>query len=321
MGRGVKRLGVIGTMVWDTIYRRGEERTPLEEWGGIAYALSALEAHLPLDWELVPLIKVGRDLAAPANRFLDSLTRRSSASRFIEVPDPNNRVTLVYDGLDRKAERLRGGVPPWTWPELGPLTRDLDAVYINFISGFEASLETIQHLRRGFAGPIYMDLHSLLLGLQCDGTRVPRRLPDVTEWFACCDVVQMNEDELRLVGGDPMEVAARAMHRGVRLLVVTLAERGAVYFATPPFAFLSTDRAREGPTAPIRTARVDGVAVPAHDPTGCGDVFGGALVAQLLRGVEVAEAISAANAAAARNVQYRGATHLHHHLRGEIVPQ
>jgi fructokinase len=61
--------------------------------------------------------------------------------------------------------------------------------------------------------------------------------------------------------------------------------------------------------------------VEARDPTGCGDVFGGALVAQLIGGDTVEDAVHAANAAAARNVQYRGATNLHYHLRGEIVPQ
>ena len=53
-------------MVWDTIYGRGDSEHPIEEWGGIAYALAALEVALPVDWEIVPLIKVGRDLAAKA---------------------------------------------------------------------------------------------------------------------------------------------------------------------------------------------------------------------------------------------------------------
>ena len=36
------RLGVLGTMVWDTIHARDPGRdAPIEEWGGIAYALAA----------------------------------------------------------------------------------------------------------------------------------------------------------------------------------------------------------------------------------------------------------------------------------------
>lgn len=318
MGSGVKRLGVIGTMVWDTIYGRGAEREPVEEWGGIAYALAALDAALPTDWTIVPLVKVGRDLAPQADALLRRLTRRAGAARFVEVPQPNNRVTLRYEpGGDRRSEQLRGRVPPWPWAELGPMVRDLNALYINFIAGWELELETAQHLRRGFPGPIYADLHSLLLGIGCDGTRVPQRLPNVAEWFACCDVVQLNEEELALIGSDPMAVAAHAFQRGVRLLVVTLGARGATYFTVPRFSFLDRDR---GPTAPIRTARVPAATVPeVCDPTGCGDVFGGTLVAQLIRGVDIEAAVATANEYAARNVGYRGASGLEYHLRGEIV--
>jgi hypothetical protein len=130
LGSGVKRLGIVGTMVWDTIHGRGDRLEPVEEWGGIAYALAALEVALPTDWAMVPLIKVGRDLATRANAFLATLTKRAGAARFIEVQAANNRVTIRYADAVRRAERLSGGVPPWQWPELGPLIRDLDAIYV-----------------------------------------------------------------------------------------------------------------------------------------------------------------------------------------------
>lgn len=309
-------------MVWDTIHGRGDDPAPVEEWGGIAYALAGLEAGLPDDWEIVPLVRVGRDLAAEANHFLNALTKRSGVARFIEVPEPNNRVTLRYTADLRRTEQLSGGVPAWRWDELGSLVRDLDALYVNFISGFETTLETAQHLRRGFHGPIYADLHSLLLGVQQDGTRVPQRLPDVAQWFACFDAVQLNEDELNLIGSDPMEVAAEAFAQGVRLLVVTLEERGTAYFAVPQFSFAARPAGPTAVTQPIRTAHVPTVSIAEPlDPTGCGDVFGGSLVAGLLRGDDLEAAVRAANAAAARNVRYRGATNLQYHLRGEIIPR
>lgn len=317
----MNRLGIVGTMVWDTIHGRGDSRQPVEEWGGIAYALAALEVSLPPDWELVPLIKVGRDLADRANAFLVTLTRRAGAARFIEVDEPNNRVTIRYADISRRAEQLSGGVPPWRWDELGPLVRDLDAIYVNFISGFEMTLETAQQLRHGFDGPIYADLHSLLLGVTSDGTRVPQRLPNVATWLACFDAVQMNEDELRLIGNDPMEVAATAMRHGVQLLVITLEARGSVYFTTRGSTFADARRHRSVHGQPITTERVATPTTEPIDPTGCGDVFGGAMVGHLLRGTPIPDAVRAANTLAARNVRYRGATSLHHHLRGEIVPR
>jgi sugar/nucleoside kinase (ribokinase family) len=308
-------------MVWDRIYRRAPlAAAPVEEWGGIAYALAGLEAALPDGWEVVPLVRVGRDLSAEAGRFLRQLSRCAPTARFIEVPHDNNRVTLRYESDLRRTERMAGGVPPWTWPELGPLLRDLDALYVNFISGFEMTLETAQQLRHGFPGPIYADLHSLLLGITRTGHRFPQTLPHVSAWLACFDVVQANEDELALVGDDPMVVAALALGAGVGLLLVTVGARGAVYFTQGAFGF---DRRRRPPAAgPIETARIPAADVVTDgDPTGCGDVFGATMVAGLLAGHPVPTAVREANAAAGRNLRHRGATRLHHHLRGAIAPR
>ena len=62
------RVGVLGSLVWDEIHGRDPLAPPVEEWGGIAYALAAMDAALPADWEIVPLIKVGRDLAPARGR-------------------------------------------------------------------------------------------------------------------------------------------------------------------------------------------------------------------------------------------------------------
>ena len=318
----MKRLGVLGTMVWDTIYGRGAELEPAEEWGGIGYALAALETALPSNWEIVPLIKVGSDLAPLANDFLAGLTHRAAAARFVEVREPNNRVTLRYKAMERVAEHLSGGVPPWTWEELGPMVHDLDALYVNFISGFEMQLETAQHLRHGFRGPIYADLHSLFLGVGRDGRRVPEALDDVASWLSCFDAVQLNEDEMALVGSDPMEVAASALAVGVGLLIVTLGPLGAVYFATPSFTFQRGSQHQPCGAGPVATARIPAADVMDQlDPTGCGDVFGATIVSHLVQDTKIEEAIRHANRFAARNLSYRGATYLHHHLRGEIVRQ
>jgi pfkB family carbohydrate kinase len=300
----VKRLGVVGTMVWDTIRGRTPGQPTVEEWGGIAYALAALDAALPEGWEVVPLVKVGRDMAAKANGFLRSLQRTTPHARFLEVPEHNNRVVLSYIDNQRRCEQLTGGVPGWTWPELGPLVGDLDALYINFISGWELDLPTARLLRQGFPRMIYADLHSLFLGVAPDGLRVRRPLTDPQGWFSCFDQVQLNEEEMGLLGDDPMAVAAMAMAQGVKLLCVTLGARGAVYF--------------EG--TPVRTGRVATEApTDVGDPTGCGDVFGAALASFLLRGLPAPNAIAEANRLAAKKVRYRGASGLQLFLQGQLV--
>jgi hypothetical protein len=311
----VKQLGVVGTLVWDTIHGRDPARGAVEEWGGIAYALAGLDAALGDDWRLVPLIKVGRDAAPRAAAFLREVRHAVPGARFLEVPEPNNRVTLRYLSAERRCEQLVGGVPGWTWAELGPLVHDLDALYVNFISGWEMTLETAQLLRRGFARPIYADLHSLFLGRTADGTRVLQPLPEAGGWFACFDTAQLNEDEFAQLGPDPLAAAASALAVGCGALIVTLGVRGAVYFEQ------ETDAATHRRTGPIRTARLAVEAPPTveGDPTGCGDVFGAVTCAQLLRGAPLDAAIREGCRLAARNVTYRGASGLRDHLLGRLA--
>ena len=317
-----KRLGVIGTFVWDTIHGRDARMVPIEEWGGVTYALSALDAALPHDWEIVPIMKVGADLAPRAREFIGALRRMAPDAALVEVPYPNNRVVLRYQTVDRRTEHLTGGVPPWTWIGLKPLITNLDALYVNFISGFELDLETTTLLRQYYRGPMYADLHSLVLAVQPDGLRTLQPLPDVAAWCRCFDLIQVNEVEMSMMAPDPMALAATALANGVRCLSVTLASRGAVFFAAPNFDCLADLEVRDSlnaPVGPIRTALVPApAALTSGDPTGCGDVWGATYFSRLLGGDTLTAAMRAANEAAARNVEHRGATGLSGHLRGQL---
>jgi sugar/nucleoside kinase (ribokinase family) len=320
----MSRLGVIGSFVWDVIHGRDPRQAPVEEWGGITYALSALDAALPDDWQIVPLVKVGSDLWPRAREFLATLRRLAPDAAPIEVPYANNRVRLEYLTDERRSEVLSGGVPPWTWLGLRPLLRDLDALYINLISGFELELETLRLVRAHFRGPVYLDLHSLLLGIDPDGRRTPRYLEEPERWCECADLLQVNEAEMALMAPDPMALAATALRAGVRALLVTLGKRGVVYFTAPGFDRLS-DLRRAGAAGTVagavRTALVpaERAAADPGDPTGCGDVFGATHFSRMLAGDNFAVALRAALKAAARNVEYRGATGLAHYLRGELL--
>ena len=324
-----KRLGVIGSFVWDVIHGRDPRDLPVEEWGGITYALSALDAALPGDWEIVPVMKVGADLAGRAREFLGTLRRIAPDAALVEVPQRNNRVELRYFSAERRSEVLTGGVPPWSWLGLRPLMTNLDALYVNLISGFELDLETAQLLRQHSRGPLYCDLHSLVLAVQPSGLRTLRPLSDVAAWCGCFDLLQVNEDELAMMAPDPMALAATALANGVRVLNVTLGRQGVVYFAAPGFERLADLRealreahALGGALGAIATARVPAVPAAvderAGDPTGCGDVWGATYFSRLLAGDKLSDAMRVAAAAAARNVGHRGATGLANHLRGEL---
>src|SRR2546423_2500176 len=317
-----QRVGVMGSFVWDVIHGRDPRDAPVEEWGGITYALSALDAALPSDWEFVPVLKVGSDLAQSARDFVAHLDHVAPGAAPIEVPHPNNRVALYYQSDERRCEILSGGVPKWQWLGLKPLLGGLDALYINLISGFELDLETAQLIRQHFRGPIYCDLHSLLLAVQPDGMRTLQPLPNPAAWMRCFDFVQVNEDEMSMMAPDPMGLAAIAFANGVNTLAITLGSRGVVYFAAPWFNRLS-DLKRASLSAAsgaIRTVRVP-AKPPRHgpgDPTGCGDVWGATYFSRLLAGDSLDAAIERALDAATRNVDHRGATGLADYLRGEL---
>jgi hypothetical protein len=317
---------VIGSFVWDIIYGREPRSVPVEEWGGISYALSGLDAALSDDWEIVPLVKVGEDLAARATQFLATLEKVADDVGVIEVPYPNNRVELRYYSDERRSEFLTGGVPGWSWLGLKPVldAARLDALYINFLSGWELDLEIMQLVRRHFDGPIYCDLHMLAWAVQPGGLRTLRPISDVREWCSCFDMLQVNEDEMTTLAPDSMTLAATALHAGVRSLSVTLGKRGAVYFAAPDFDGID-DLGRTRPLGapavggPVRTALVPAERVlEGGDPTGCGDVWGATHFSRLLAGDNLGDAILAAHRAAARNLGHRGATGLANHLRGKI---
>lgn len=308
------KLGVLGSMVWDLIDHPDAPR--VERWGGIAYSLAAAAAALPdRGGRIRPLVKVGSDLAEPAAAFVASLPDVDGPDDLLPVPEPNNRVHLRYRDRHHRDECLTGGVPAWTWAELEPRLEGLEALYVNLISGFELELETARRLRRDFMGPIYGDLHSLLLGPPIeDGPRLPRPLDRRDEWLRVFDVIQANEVELALVAGDddPWDVAREAVVRGAGAVLITLGPGGATWIA-------GSDRPRpwEGTaTSPItRTVPVE-TPWPEGDPTGCGDVWGATCFVELLSGRKISDAVARANRAAARNATHRGAEGLYETLRG-----
>jgi sugar/nucleoside kinase (ribokinase family) len=306
----MKRLGVLGTFVLDSI-RGPSDETPVRALGGIAYSCSAFEVRPPEGWRQLPLAKVGEDAAEGVGIFLDGLETAESREGLIPVPTANNRVELTYRGDGERTERLEGGVPGWSWDELEPLARSCDALYVNLIAGWELDLGCARRLREAHPGPLYCDLHSLLLGHDEDGVRRPRVPGDWRGWFECFDYLQINDDELALLadheGRDPWELAEELVRDGPRALFVTLGPGGASWIAGPAGARPGAGGDAERPGTRTFRGRV---AVPDPvtdgDPTGCGDVWGVACFGALLAGTGARAAVSQANRLAALNASVRG---------------
>ena len=302
------RLGVLGTLVWDTIHGP-DGGEAVEDWGGIGYSLAAWSAVAPPGWSLVPIVKVGADLGEPAGQFLGGVAGISSLEFVRSVPESNNRVSLFYHDRSRRCEKLTGGVPGWTPEEIERVALSCDALYVNFISGWELDLEAAQALRTRFDGPTWCDVHSLILGVGDGGVREPRPLQDRTAWLEAFDLVQVNEDEIDMLSprgasrGDRMRGLLAEGPDGVFL---TLGSAGAEWVVRPETRW---QEPKGGATA--GSARVETIApTGTTDPTGCGDVWGITCFASLLAGAGVAEAVRKANRLAAATAAGQGTTGL-----------
>jgi sugar/nucleoside kinase (ribokinase family) len=301
------RVGILGSMVWDRIDH--PDGPPVERWGGIAYALAAAVASAPDGWSIRPIVKVGRDLEGAAHRFFEALPGVDVAAGIQVASEPNNRVHLRYRDRHHRDEHLTGGVGPWSREELAPGLDGLDALYVNLISGFELTLDVARWIRTAVPPPLYADLHSLLLGVDATGKRVPRPLEHAAGWLDAFDLVQVNERELALVAGDgdPDEVVDAAVRRGLVGFLITRGPAGATVVTAS-----GSPRPWAGRPGPVRWADVPPETVwEKGDPTGCGDVWGATCFMTLLRGAPLEEAARLANRAASRNVGYRGADGLH----------
>lgn len=233
-----RRLGALGTLVWDRIQNPFADSAPSrEQWGGAVYAYSALAATCPQGWEAVPIVKVGADLHGQACELLGRLPRLAIGPGVVAADVPNNRVELLYRDPTHRDETQSGGVPPWRSSELEPLLPGLDALYVNYVSGAELDLETTEWLRESFPGPLYGDLHSLFLTPPGKRPRGHRPLPDWRRWLACFDAVQLNETELELLAGgeDPEAFALTIPAHGPGLVVVTLGGRGVRFIVREGF--------------------------------------------------------------------------------------
>lgn len=291
---------MLGAAVLDTI-RRPDSDTPLHAPGGILYSLAAFEARPPDGWSLFPIVKVGRDARETVDAFLGRLRRLGSREGIRYVDEPNNRVELVYARDGSRTERLTGGVPGWSWEELASLAATCDALYVNLIAGWELERAAAERLREAVAGPVYCDLHSLLLAVDDDGVRRPAVPEDWRAWTVCFDYLQVNRDELQLLAEDadrePWTLARELVGSRPRLLFVTLGPEGAVWVGEAADGQAAIRRER----VPVDPSAVTG------DATGCGDVWGMSCFGALLEGRGPDEAVRRANGLARRNAELSGA--------------
>ncbi len=304
-------VGVLGSINEDII-EQADGRID-HGLGGVLFTACAL-GYLGVGSVRVWLLAKAHDGLVPRLRERLAPVPGLRLDGLIGIPQPGYRCHIVYGANGEKSEVLHGGVEPLTAVELAPFLPRLQALVVNFITGFEITSSDLATVRRSVNGPVFMDLHSLTLGREADGTRFPDPAVDVTQWLAAADVVQMNEAEARILGA-PVEIdgsgnscasslltwAERLLDHGPRAIVITRGAAGSVA------AWRSTEGVIFHERQPAH--RVDRVEI--LDTTGCGDVFLAAMAAAQVQGLGLSIAMERASRAAACNCQISGIDELH----------
>lgn len=161
-----------------------------------------------------------------------------------------------------------------------------DGVFINMITGFDITLDDLLNLRKTYAAPFYLDLHSMCRGVGEGYKRHFRPIPDFRKWAENVDIIQCNENEIFTTSpkkSEP-EIAAEILGFGPKYLAVTKGGLGVrLYWLN--------DKGLCSYFAPALN-------VYAVNKVGCGDVFGSAFFYQYIKTGNVINALKYGNAAA-----------------------
>lgn len=271
--RSKKKISVVGCINRDTVIRPGSPT--LHGYGGILYNVFGLSALLGSGVEIVPMCNLGRDAAAPVLNLTSACTNILT-DQIRVVATRNNHCTMKYRRSGERSETFAGFVPSISYGQLESAL-DSDIALVNFISGRDVTLKTLKRFRELFTEMIYLDFHTLSLGLREDASRFLRRPEKWREYIECCDFLQMNAREFSLLSGkQPVEsdlvgfYDSHVQSTG-KALLVTLGKEGAA------MVDVRRGRARVSFTRPSSLPTV-------IDTTGAGDLFAAGFCAGLVSG-------------------------------------
>lgn len=246
------KILVIGHSVYDTIE---ENNTIKQGAGGIFYTVSALNKINLTEDEI----------------FLCSCYDEESYKHFkTEFSKVNISLLTKVEKIPRVKLKLSAGNERVEEYENLSQTLNLsitdynkfDGILINMITGFDITLVQLQDIREKYNGLIFMDVHTLSRGLNEDGSRSFRVIPDFEHWAKCLDIIQVNQTEsyALLPLNSEIEIATQILELGVKVFCITKGELGAKVYYLNEREISSYYIAAKSISQPVMV--------------GCGDVFG-----------------------------------------------
>ena len=290
-------ITVIGHLCLDVIHHA--DGTETESYGGIFFSLATLANLLGPRDTIYPVFGVGKDDHPAFIERLQAYPNIDTAGIF-KFNGPTNHVSLHYRDAKDRTERSQNISEPIPLKKIRPYL-ETDMVLINMISGMDITLETLDEIRmevRENHTPIYMDIHSLTLGVHPDDTRFHRPVEVWRRWLFMLHGAQMNEEEAAILSAEKLSEENLGKHTlalNTSVLIITRGDRGCTAYIDEKKHIHHVDI--EG---------IPGTAVA--DPTGCGDVFAAAYCAHYLSSKDSTESARFANTVAARKATMIGST-------------
>jgi sugar/nucleoside kinase (ribokinase family) len=293
------KVTVIGHMARDYHHHSDPEtgEQTVEFFGGIFYSIATLSALLSPDDRVIPVFGVHDD---EYDQIVGRLARFGNVDTrgIFKTKEKVNEVHYFHDRSGGRTECSKHIASPIPFQRIKPYL-DVHGVLINMASGFDIVLETLDEIRMAIRDdgiPIHFDFHSLTLGVDEEQTRFRRPLSDWRRWCFMLHSVQLSEEEaagLTAERYDETTLINQLMPLMVAGLLITRGERGVTLIQQEHKKLFRHD--------------LPGIAVKeVIDTVGCGDVFGAAFLADILRSKDLVKAAESASRAAAFKSTFRG---------------
>lgn len=293
------KITVIGHICMDVIRHTDGKET--QGYGGIYYSLVALANIVDQYTKIFPVFSVGnKDYTA----LIEKLSKYSNIDTdgIFKHDGPTNQVRLFYDEKQTRIECSQNIAPPIPFKKIKSYL-DTNMILINMVSGFDITLNTLDEIRmqvREDAIPIYMDAHSLSLGVNGDGSRYRRPLTDWRRWLFMLHTVQMNDEEaasLTVEKYAELNFVKQVTALNTNNVIITRGANGCTLYHDEHKQIQRFDYLGEKIERTV-------------DATGCGDVFAAAYCAKYIRSKHEAISAEFANKVAAYNAECNGSSEI-----------
>ena len=263
------KITVVGTVNRD--FLRFEDGKEVESLGGLLYSILTLAVTAPSDWNITPVSNVGEDIY---ESLMESLRNYPNINLegLKKISSPNNAVHLRLSPGKEREEWTELRLPPIIFQQIAPHL-NCDALMLNFTSGFELKLDTVRKTIDECPGLVYIDLHSLTLGIDERKNRLRRKIDRWREWIAKADFVQLTAEEAWSLSAEENLTVEEKYRVGMSIAklvrqacLMTCGAEGVIIFTSGKFHT-------------IKTEVIDNPV----DTTGCGDVFGGSFLVNYLQ--------------------------------------